>query len=567
MTHKNFPYFWVSALLAAIGRSTFTPKNAAPAANFKPLLWLLLCAALAAPQVIYAQKAAADISEISRSIDKLRQTVYLLDNKYMDNVNLKKVTEDAIKGILEELDPHSVYIPADEYKKVNEPLLGNFEGIGVTFNILDDTIVVVSVVIGGPSEKVGIMAGDQIVLVDGKNMAGVGVKNSDVMGKLRGAKDTKVTVGIKRTNEKELIDFTITRDKIPLYSIDATYMATPQVGYVKLSRFAKTTTEEMNEALQKLKTQGMTDLILDLRGNGGGFLETAVDLCNEFIGDNKLIVYTEGKHSPRNEYKANGNGDFRKGKLIVLIDEGSASASEIVSGAVQDWDRGLLIGRRTFGKGLVQRPFMLPDSSYIRLTVAHYYTPAGRSIQKPYSEGHDAYQKDIKNRLEKGELTSLNQIDMPDSLKYATRIKQRTVYGGGGVMPDIFVPLDTTLQTPYLNNLNRKGILNKFVLEYVNNNRKDILAKYENIDAYEKNFQVDDALLENLYAMANKEKVERNDADIAISKPIIENNIKAIIARYLWDSTAFYRIANTINPIYKKALETINNKTAFDVLK
>lgn len=505
------------------------------------------------------QPSASQSLAVIESIEKVKQSLLLINNKYMESVDMDKVAEDAIKGMLEKLDPHSVYFSKEEYKKTNEPLAGNFEGIGVSFNLLHDTIVVTSVIQGGPSEQVGILPGDQIVLVNGETVAGINIDNSGVMSRLRGAKGTVVNIGVRRKSEKDILDFRIERDKIPVYSVDAVYMATPEVGYIKLSRFASTTTQEMREAFAKLKEQNAKSLILDLRGNGGGYLKTAVELSNEFIEKDKMIVYTEGKGEEREEYKAQAYGSFKKGKLIVLIDEGSASASEIVSGAVQDWDRGLLIGRRTFGKGLVQRPFMLPDSSYIRLTVAHYYTPSGRCIQKPYNNGREAYYKDIETRIKSGELTDQSQINLPDSLSYFTLNKKRVVYGGGGVMPDIFVPLDTVMFTDYFKEINRKALVNRFSLEYVNGNREQLNKNYPTIDIFEKEFTASDNMLNELFVLAEKEGIKRNDSDIAISKPLLANNVKALIARYLFDSTAYYRINNTMNPIYKKALEAIND--------
>ncbi|OFY73322.1 MAG: peptidase S41, partial [Bacteroidetes bacterium RIFOXYA12_FULL_33_9] len=378
--------------------------------------------------------------EFNNSVFKLSKVLNLISTFYVDTVNQDQLTEEAIIGMLKFLDPHSIYISKEEVEEMNEPLEGNFEGVGVQFNILNDTIVVVSPIPGGPSEKVGIQAGDRFVTINGENVAGIGIRNNDVVEKLRGAKGTTVNVGMKRKGTKEILDFTITRDKIPIYSLDASYMINKEVGYIKLNRFAATTMEEYYKAVENLKANGAKHLIIDLQDNSGGYLNTSIDLADEFLKDQKLIVYTEGVKSPKHEYKATGRGNFEEGKVIVLVNEGSASASEILSGALQDWDRGVVIGRRTFGKGLVQRPFNLPDGAMIRLTIARYYTPTGRLIQKSYEGGFNDYSRDLINRYNSGEFLSEDSIHFPDSLKYKTLQNSRNVYGGGGIMPDIFIP-------------------------------------------------------------------------------------------------------------------------------
>ena len=402
----------------------------------------------------------------NQQVFKLKKVLDLINIFYVDTVNQDRIVEDAISGMLGDLDPHSVYISKDEVKSMNEPLQGNFEGIGIEFNILHDTIIVVSPIPGGPSDKLGIRGGDRIVTIEGKNVAGIGIKTADVRKKLLGPKGTIVNVGIKRRGEKNILDYTITRDKIPLFSLDAAYIVDNKTGYIKLNRFSASTMKEYKEAIAKLQTQGIENLILDLEGNGGGYLNTAIELADEFLDDKKLIVFTKGRNDPKTEHFANQSGSFENGKLIVLIDEGSASAIEIVTGAIQDWDSGIVICRRSFGKGLVQRQYPLPDASEIRLTIARYYTPTGRCIQKPYDKGVKNYQKDLINRYNKGELTQQDSIHFPDSLKYQTLTRKRTVYGGGGIMPDIFVPLDTSEITDYYRDLIRKGVLNRFALNY-----------------------------------------------------------------------------------------------------
>ena len=390
---------------------------------------------------------------------KLNKVFNLITGYYVDSVNEDKLAEDVIRALLKDLDPHSVYITADEVKEMNEPLQGNFEGIGVYFNVLDDTIIIVSPVSGGPSEKVGIRAGDRIVRIEGENVAGVGITTGKVKDKLMGPKGTRVSVEILRRGVKGLLPFTITRDKIPIYSLDAAYMLDDEIGYIKLNRFSATTMDEFHKALDNLPLDKMKGVVLDLRDNGGGMFMAATELVDEFLPEGKLVVYMEGEHLKRQDFLTTSKGRLEGKKLVLLINEGSASASEIVAGAIQDWDRGLIIGRRSFGKGLVQRPFYLPDYSMIRLTVARYYTPTGRSIQKSYQEGYDQYLEELSMRQMHGELFSADSIHLPDTLKYTTLTAQRTVYGGGGIMPDIFVPADTNGLTDLYRQIVGRGLL------------------------------------------------------------------------------------------------------------
>ncbi len=497
---------------------------------------------------------------------KFGKVLELIDRYYVDTVNDNMLVEDAIKEMLRNLDPHSTYISSDEVKAMNEQLVGNFEGIGISFNILNDTIFIVSPISGGPSEKVGIRAGDRIVKVNDENVAGIGITNKGVYDLLRGKKGTKVNITVVRRSYNKPIDFTITRDKIPIFSLDAAYMVNDSIGYIKLNRFALTTMDEFTTAMDKLKGEGMTALILDLTGNGGGYLETAHQLADQFLGKGKLIVYTKGLHSERHDYVASEEGDFEKGHLIILIDEGSASASEIVTGAVQDWDRGIIIGRRSFGKGLVQRPFLLPDQSMIRLTIARYYTPTGRLIQKPYNDGKAAYDEDIIDRYNNGELMHADSIHFPDSLKYHTLMNSRTVYGGGGIMPDFFVPIDTSYYSDYYRDLIRTGILNQFVLEYVDGNRQDLKTKYSGFSQFDKDFKVDDKLMGKLVKYASTEGLSENKAGINTSRNEIKLLLKAYIARDLWNTSEFYEIINTQDKNVEKAVEVLNNWNQYKTL-
>lgn len=523
--------------------------------------------------------------------DKYAEVLGLLNNYYTDSVNDEKLTEDAIVKVLEDLDPHSSYVPARDVKRSDEPLVANFEGIGITFQILKDTIIVLEVIPSGPSEKVGILAGDEIVKVNDTIVAGVKIDNDGVVHKLRGPKGTKVTVSIMRKGEPNLIDFTITRDKIPIYSITASYMAAPGVGYIRLERFSASTMSEFMQASDKLRAQGMKDLIFDLQGNVGGYLYSAVDLCNQFLSDSQLIVYTQGIHAPYYPYYSNGHGSFRDGKVVLMVDEGSASAAEILSGCIQDNDRGLLVGRRTFGKGLVQKPFTLGDGSVVRITTAHYYTPSGRCIQKSYSKGTQEYREDFKERYEDGELFGKDTFKYNDSLHYHT-LNGRDVYGGGGVKPDYFVPYDTSGNSPLFNLLVRKGIESRFCLDYVEVNRNRLNTMYTNGDTYLHNFEVTPDLLVQYFAYALTDSTlklkpgthpvtledyfndVRNDStfnfehDYKKSETLIKARLKANIGRNLFDTSMWFEVMNaTVNNIYAKALEVITTPGDFNVLK
>ena len=480
---------------------------------------------------------------------------------YVDSVNVEELTEQAIVNMLEELDPHSVYFSADELKEADEPLNGNFEGIGVQFNIFKDTIMVVSPISGGPSEKLGIRSGDRIVEVDGENAAGIGITNRDVMKLLKGPKGTVVQVGIKRDGEKELLLFDIVRDKIPIYSIDAAHMVDKRIGYIKVSRFAKTTMDEFQEAILSLQGQGMKDLILDLQGNGGGMLRTAIAMSDEFLSGEKLIVYTEGRAFEREDTFAQYKGLFEKGRLVVLIDEASASASEIVSGAVQDWDRGMVIGRRSFGKGLVQRPMRLPDGSAVRLTVQKYYTPSGRCIQKPYDDGVEAYRQEKFERFENGELMSLDSLELPDSLLFQTRLLNRDVYGGGGILPDRFVPLDTTFNSPTFSRILRKGLCSKYALSQVDAERARWENRHPSEDDFVANMTFAPEEMAAFKAYVEAEGVEVDDEEWAKSKPAIALRLKAFHARNIYESKSFYRVIGGLNEALQEAIRVLNDGT------
>lgn len=501
------------------------------------------------------------LAQPSPAISKLQALLYQIDNMYVDSVDDNKLVDKAIVSMLAELDPHSVYIPKEDLEQVNEPLKGNFEGVGIQFNLVRDTIYVVDAISGGPSERVGIRAGDRVVSVDGDTVAGTGLRNSDVMRLLRGPKGTRVNVGILRQGLNELLDFTITRDKIPIHSVEAAYMAAPGVGYIKVSRFGATTSKEFSEKLDQLKGKGMKDLILDLQGNGGGYLRSAIEMADQFLGDRKLIVYTDGRATPREDTFATKGGKFEKGRLVVMIDEGSASASEIVTGAVQDWDRGVVVGRRSFGKGLVQRPVMLPDGSAVRLTVSRYYTPSGRCIQKSYEGGLEAYRHERLDRLKEGELTNADSIHFADTVKYYTH-NRRVVYGGGGVMPDLFVPIDTTLSSTWFSQLVRKGITNTAALNYVDRHRDRLKQQYRNMDDFRGRFTVSGELEDELMKLALDAGIEPDSTGMERSRELVQLRLKALVARDLWDTTAYWQVINDDNPVdrsYEVALRVITD--------
>jgi len=494
---------------------------------------------------------------------KLNKLLNLISGYYVDSVNEEKLTEDAIRQLLKELDPHSVYISKNEVKEMNEPLMGDFEGVGIYFNILEDTILVISPISGGPSEKAGLRAGDRIVHIDGENVAGIGISTSTVRKKLMGPKGTTVNVDIVRKHTPGMLHFTITRDKIPIYSLDASYMVDDHIGYIKLNRFSAKTMEEFHHALDQLPLYRMTGLILDLRDNGGGILTTATDLVDEFMPADKMIVYMQGKHLNRQEFYTTSGGRLHDMKLVVLVNEGSASASEIFSGAIQDWDRGLIMGRRTFGKGLVQKPFYLPDYSMVRLTIARYYTPSGRLIQKSYKKGYDNYIKEILTRYRDGELLSADSIHFPDTLCFYTLKNHRIVYGGGGIMPDIFVPADTTGFTKYYQDLISKGIITDFVLSWEDLHRNQLLKKYPTADSFISGFSFSKEDMEHLRNMGDKKHVTVNDAMFNISGRRLKELIRALIARDVWNSTAYFRIINSDSPIIKRAVNTLEDEQAY----
>ncbi len=496
---------------------------------------------------------------------KLQLALYAISNLYVDSTSQTKLVEDAITGMLENLDPHSTYTSPEETKEMTEPLAGNFDGIGIQFNMLTDTVYVIQVVSGGPSEKVGLMAGDRIVEVNDTVIAGVKMSTPEVMKRLRGPKGSEVHVKVKRGEEPQLLDFTITRGKVPVYSIDAVYMADKETGYIKLNRFAASSTKEFKEALSSLSKKGMTQLILDLQGNGGGYLNVPIELADEFLSRGKIIVYTEGNKQKRQDALSTAAGSFEKGRLVILVDEASASASEILSGAIQDWDRGVIIGRRTFGKGLVQRPLPLPDGSMIRLTVARYYTPTGRCIQKPYEKGKgDEYAHDLISRYNRGELMSADSIHFPDSLKAQTLAKGRTVYGGGGIMPDVFVPIDTTFYSDYHRTLVSKGLVNRVAMNYLDKHREELNKKYKKILTYKEKFIVPESLMDELLAMAEEKKISFKEEEYNRSLPLIQLQIKALIARDLFDMTEYFYIINDANRTYQEALKLINDEAKYN---
>jgi len=525
--------------------------------NFQIRLPLFLGLALAGGMLIGAKMfggGTANVKGINEGYLKFKEILVNIDNRYVDTVNTEELVDYSIEKMLEKLDPHSSYIPKKRVKQANEQLNGSYDGIGIEFNIFKDTVYVVAPLSGGPSEKVGLQSGDKIIKVNGENIAGIKINNLGVRKRLLGKKGSKVKVSVKRSGEGQLLDFTITRDKIPQNSVDVSYMIDEHTGFIKVSRFARRTYIEFRDALQGLTNQGMKRLILDLRDNPGGYMDRAIKMADEFLAGNPKIVYTNGKGARYDsEARARFTGLFEKGPLIVLINEGSASASEIVSGALQDNDRALIVGRRSFGKGLVQLPIDLRDGSELRLTISRYYTPSGRSIQKPYGKDPKDYRSDILRRFRSGEMFSADSIKFNDSLKYKTVRKKRTVYGGGGIMPDYFIPVDTSYNSPYYRKLSNKNIFQEYSFKYFKANQKQLEAtKLRN---YIKSFKVSDAMLQELIAMGKKEGVKYKDADFKRSKKMVRTLIKALIARRVWQEKGFFPVWYGIDRTYLKALE------------
>ncbi|MCD4772434.1 MAG: S41 family peptidase [Bacteroidales bacterium] len=489
--------------------------------------------------------------------NKISDILNYVSQDYVDSVDRNKLIEEAIDGILNELDPHSSYISAEEFNAINDPLIGNFEGIGIQFRIIKDTINVIQPIVGGPSIKVGLLAGDRIIKIEDTIVAGVGVNNNDAIKKLKGPKGTKVNIDIYRRGVNELLNFTITRDVIPTYSLDYKYMFDDKIGYIKLSKFSATTYDEFSEAMKSLLELGMEKLILDLRGNVGGYLQIAIKLADDFLKEGKLIVYTEGNSRPCNYAYATKTGMFENNEVVVLIDEGSASASEIIAGAIQDNDRGLIIGRRSFGKGLVQEQLNFPDGSALRLTVARYHTPTGRCIQRPYENGFDDYNHEFYYRIANGELENADSIHFNDSLKYTTP-KGKIVYGGGGIMPDIYVPFKSDENDEYFISLSGKGLIFQFAFDYTDKNRQ-VFNKYKTFDNFDKEFQITNDLFNDLVSYAEAKGIQENKKIISQSKQKIQILLKAYIGRNIYDNEGFYPLYHKIDKGFLKAVEVLSD--------
>ena len=498
-----------------------------------------------------------ETSSLRSRSDKLSSIISIIETKYVDSVNKSDLEEAAIPAILQKLDPHSVYIPAKDLARANEPLEGNFDGIGISFNMLTDTIFVISTIPGGPSEKIGLMAGDKILYVNDSLVAGRKISDEDIMGMLKGPSGTTVHVKILRKGSKDLLAFDIVRDKIPIYSVDVAYMVNGTTGYIKINTFAVTTLDEFMKGLRDLKSKGMKSLIVDLRSNSGGVMDAATEIADQFLKEGQLIVYTEGRASPREEIRATGKGEFGTGKLVILIDESSASASEILAGAIQDNDRGTIIGRRSFGKGLVQAPMMFNDGSGMRLTIARYYTPTGRSIQKPYNKGYEEYINDLNNRYLSGEeFVQSDSISYPDSLKFTT-LGGKVVYGGGGIMPDKFIPLDTTGASSYFIKIRNAGLIYRYALKFTEDNRL-VLKEYTDADELKK-YLDKEALLDKFVKYAATNGIPKDTKGLKVSGDIIAVQLEAYVARNILDNKGFYPIWESIDTTLKYAVEFLQN--------
>lgn len=532
-------------------------------------LRVLPLVAFAAAAAAWLAPARSDAQEFRLTPDrKLLMSEQIIERFYVDSVNSDKMVQEAIVAMLKTLDPHSTYSDPEETKELTTPLTGNFSGIGVQFNMLNDTLFVIQTTSGGPSEKVGILPGDRIIQAGDSVIAGRKLPNSRIIKILRGEKGSQVLLKVLRKGSPEPIAFLVTRDDIPVYSVDAAYMADPTTGYIRISRFGEETEKEFEKALSDLRAKGMQNLIIDLEDNGGGYLQAAHQLASHFLEKGDMVVYTDAPKMGRSDFRVERAGDFRKGRLVIMSNQYSASAAEILSGAVQDNDRGLIVGRRTFGKGLVQRPFPFPDGSMIRLTVSRYYTPSGRSIQKPYAPGdEEAYRKDMLNRYEAGEFSSADSIHLPDSLRYSTLRNRRPVYGGGGIMPDLFVPIDTTMYSTYYRDLVAKGIINRFAITYVDANRKSLRAEYPDGEAFDRGFTFTPEMLDEVVALGRADSVMPDSAMFEKSRPLIATIVKGLIARDLFESTDYFRVVNpALSPSYRAALDLINDEERYNRL-
>lgn len=532
-------------------------------------LRVLPLVAVAAAAAAWLAPARSDAQEFRLTPDrKLLMSEQIIERFYVDSVNSDKMVQEAIVAMLKTLDPHSTYSDPEETKELTTPLTGNFSGIGVQFNMLNDTLFVIQTTSGGPSEKVGILPGDRIIQAGDSVIAGRKLPNSRIIKILRGEKGSQVLLKVLRKGSPEPIAFLVTRDDIPVYSVDAAYMADPTTGYIRISRFGEETEKEFEKALSDLRAKGMQNLIIDLEDNGGGYLQAAHQLASHFLEKGDMVVYTDAPKMGRSDFRVERAGDFRKGRLVIMANQYSASAAEILSGAVQDNDRGLIVGRRTFGKGLVQRPFPFPDGSMIRLTVSRYYTPSGRSIQKPYAPGdEEAYRKDMLNRYESGEFSSADSIHLPDSLRYSTLRNRRPVYGGGGIMPDLFVPIDTTMYSTYYRDLVAKGVINRFAITYVDAHRKSLRAEYPDGEAFDRGFTFTPEMLDEVVALGRADSVMPDSAMLEKSRPLIATIVKGLIARDLFESTDYFRVVNpALSPSYRAALDLINDEERYNRL-
>lgn len=524
------------------------------------ILALLPLALAAQPgRMIARQAQPSRQASFEENLQKLLVAETAIANLYVDSVDEDELVRNAIVGMLENLDPHSTYLTPKENESSQETLTGSFDGIGVQFNMVEDTLFVVQPVVDGPSEKVGILAGDRIVSVNDTAIAGVKMPQEAIMKRLRGPRGTKVVLGVVRRGVAGILNFTVVRDRIPVNTVDASYMVKPGIGYIRISSFGATTVDEFEQKLSELKSQGMKDLVLDLQGNGGGLLVAAIGIANEFLERDRMVVYTEGRTSPKSIYKSDGRGKFRTGRLVVLVDEYSASASEIVSGAVQDWDRGTIVGRRTYGKGLVQRPIEFHDGSLIRLTIAQYFTPSGRCIQKPYGKDID-YGRDIAERLQHGELTSPDSIHFPDSLKYSTLVEKRTVYGGGGIMPDVFVPLDTARTNQYYRDVTANAVVLQSAMQYAEKNRRQLLRRYDDVEAYLSDYKVGDDVYDMLEKKASDAGVAFDEQQFNHVKPIFDVQLKALIGRNLYGMQAYWKGMESLDNTLQKALQLLEKE-------